>query len=111
MLYRNLGIIVMFIIALIAIEGYTLAESEDAPSNADIMEKTININGVKLVMVEIPAGEFLMGSSVPGYIEHEYPQHKVIISKPFYMGKYEVTQVQWTKVMGSNPSFFNEIEP
>jgi len=28
------------------------------------------------------------------------------IERPFYIGKYEVTQLQWTKVMGSNPSVF-----
>jgi sulfatase modifying factor 1 len=31
---------------------------------------------------------------------------KVIISKAFYIGKFEVTQAQWKKVMGSNPSAF-----
>jgi formylglycine-generating enzyme required for sulfatase activity len=36
----------------------------------------------------------------------ETPQHKVTISKPFYLGKYEVTQEQWTAVMGNNPSNF-----
>lgn len=30
----------------------------------------------------------------------------VTIAKPFYLGKYEVTQEQWTKVMGTNPSVF-----
>lgn len=30
----------------------------------------------------------------------------VSISKPYYLGKYEVTQGQWKKVMGSNPSHF-----
>ena len=28
------------------------------------------------------------------------------ITKPFYMGKYEVTQEQWENVMGGNPSHF-----
>jgi formylglycine-generating enzyme required for sulfatase activity len=52
-------------------------------------------------MVFIPAGEFMMGSE-----EHdpEKPVHKVAISKPFYLGKYEVTQEQWQAVMGTNPS-------
>ena len=36
----------------------------------------------------------------------EKPVHKVTITKPFYMGKYEVTQEQWEAVMGSNPSNF-----
>ena len=34
------------------------------------------------------------------------PAHKVTITKPFYLGKYEVTQEQWEAVMGSNPSHF-----
>jgi len=101
------SVIAISFLILVCLPGeYALAESEEAPSKAPPAEKTIDIDGVKLVMVEIPAGEFLMGSTFPGNIKHEYPQHKVIISKPFYLGKYEVTQMQWTKVMGNNPSFF-----
>jgi formylglycine-generating enzyme required for sulfatase activity len=37
---------------------------------------------------------------------HEGPQHRVRITEPFYMGKYEVTQQQWQAVMGNNPSEF-----
>jgi formylglycine-generating enzyme required for sulfatase activity len=36
----------------------------------------------------------------------EKPQHRVRITQPFYIGKYPVTQEQWTAVMGNNPSFF-----
>ena len=49
-------------------------------------------------MVFIPAGEFLMGDPAAG--------HRVRISSPFYIGKYEVTQQQWQPVMGNNPSYF-----
>lgn len=34
------------------------------------------------------------------------PGFKVQIKQTFYLGKYEVTQLQWKKVMGSNPSHF-----
>jgi formylglycine-generating enzyme required for sulfatase activity len=34
------------------------------------------------------------------------PVHKVTITKPFYLGKYEVTQEAWEAVMGNNPSHF-----
>jgi formylglycine-generating enzyme required for sulfatase activity len=34
------------------------------------------------------------------------PGFEVEIEKPFYIGKYEITQGQWKKVMGSNPSYF-----
>ncbi len=54
--------------------------------------------------VQIPAGEFMMGSD-NGRVD-EKPVHKVRISKAFEMGKYEVTQAQWEVVMGSNPSGF-----
>lgn len=61
--------------------------------------------GVKLEMVLIPAGKFMMGSpaSEKGRNENE-TQHEVTLTKPFYMGKYEVTQEQWQAVMGNNPS-------
>jgi hypothetical protein len=60
--------------------------------------------GVTMELVLIPAGEFLMGCEDGR--DNEKPVHKVIISKPFYMGKYEVTQEQYEKVMGTNPSDF-----
>ena len=56
--------------------------------------------GVKLEMVLIPAGSFTMGD------ERDKSAPKVTITKPFYLGKYEVTQEQWEAVMGSNPSHF-----
>ena len=75
--------------------------------------------GVKVTMVLIPAGEFMMGSGVSArevarlagldadkYFENEHPQHRVTIKKPFWMAKHEVTQAQWQAVMGRNPSDF-----
>ena len=52
--------------------------------------------GVSLEMVLIPAGKFVMGSP-----ENE-TQHEVTLTKPFYIGKYEVTQERWEAVMGEN---------
>ncbi|MFH1377559.1 MAG: SUMF1/EgtB/PvdO family nonheme iron enzyme, partial [Planctomycetota bacterium] len=60
--------------------------------------------GVTLELVLIPAGEFMMGSDDGE--DDEKPVHKVIISKPFYMGKFEVTQEQYEQVMDTNPSEF-----
>ena len=47
----------------------------------------------------------MMGSpaSEVGRVDNE-TQHEVTLTKPFYMGKYEVTQEQWQAVMGNNPS-------
>ena len=72
-------------------------------------ELTVDLGkGVKLEMVLIPAGEFLMGSpdSDKDASTDEKPQHRVRITKPFYLGKYLVTQEQWEAVMGNNPSHF-----
>jgi len=62
-------------------------------------------NGIKLEMILIPAGKFVMRSpeSEKGHSTHE-TQHEVTLTKSFYMGKYEVTQGQWKAVMGKNPS-------
>ena len=54
--------------------------------------------------VLIPAGTFKMGSDSGD--PDERPVRQVTMSKPFYMGKYEVTQGQWQAVMGNNPSLF-----
>jgi len=77
--------------------------------------------GVKMDLVLIPAGEFMMGSRdsaqeiarktghsnvKAGQFASEYPLHRVQITKPFYMGMYEVTQAQYERVMGTNPSVF-----
>src|ERR1700722_19485270 len=69
---------------------------------------TLDFGEVKWEGVLIPAGTFVMGS--PGgeaktdkeaAIEK---QHKVTFTEPFYLGKYELTQEQYTKVTGNNPS-------
>ena len=38
--------------------------------------------------------------------DNESPAHQVTLTNAFYMGRYEVTQAQWTATIGSNPSFF-----
>jgi formylglycine-generating enzyme required for sulfatase activity len=93
---------------LFALVGEIKAGDQD-PGNKDRLEpeKTISFDlggNVKLEMVLIPAGSFAMGDE-HGDAE-EKPVHKVAITKPFYLGKFEVTQEQWEAVMGGNPSHF-----
>jgi formylglycine-generating enzyme required for sulfatase activity len=59
-------------------------------------------SGIRLRLM--PAGGFEMGSNNGN--PDEKPVHRVKIEKPFYMGKYEVTQAQWKAIMGarSRPS-------
>jgi formylglycine-generating enzyme required for sulfatase activity len=81
-------------------------------------------NSLGMKLVRIPAGKFVMGSTKPErdavlgaitdrgardwqaqLMEQERP-HEVTISRPFYMGSYEVTQKQYRAVMGRDPSHF-----
>ena len=80
-----------------------------------------NSIGMKLVL--IPPGEFRMGSpkelieeelkahdNDQWYKDHlpgEGPQHRVRITRPFYLGMYVVTQQEYQRVMGTNPSEFS----
>jgi len=85
-----------------------LAEIETR-TNCSFGQKWIDLgNNVKMKLVLIPAGKFMMGSpkDEKGHQKEEAPQHEVIISKPFYMGIYTVTQEQYEQVMGKNPSKF-----
>ena len=64
--------------------------------------------GIEMLLV--PPGKFVMGMS-PGDTEtqdNEKPAHEVTITKAFYLGRTEVTQEQWMKVMGENPSKFQK---
>jgi len=62
-------------------------------------------DGVMMEFVWIPPGTFLMGSpaNTQGISKDETPQHEVIISKGFYIGRYEITQQQWVATMGTAP--------
>ncbi|MEB3342693.1 bifunctional serine/threonine-protein kinase/formylglycine-generating enzyme family protein [Okeania sp.] len=64
-------------------------------------------NGIKLEMVYIPGGSFLMGSpkNEKERDNSESPQHQVTL-QPFYMSKYPITQEQYQVIMGKNPSSF-----
>ena len=75
-------------------------------------------------MLLVPPGKFMMGASPsdelalelekfvaensPQFKYSERPQHEVTITKAFYLGRNEVTQEQWIKVMGENASLFQQ---
>jgi formylglycine-generating enzyme required for sulfatase activity len=74
-------------------------------SEAQPPKAITNSIGMKLVL--IPKGTLMMGSPIEeeGRENDEY-QHEVTISKDYYLGVYEVTQSQYERVIGKNPSFF-----
>ena len=61
-------------------------------------------NSIGMLLVPIPAGEFLMGSpeTEPGRGRNEV-QHQVTLTQPFLLAVHEVTQGQWQAVMGTTP--------
>ncbi len=61
-------------------------------------QRTLTVNlggGVTMAFVLIPGGSFMMGDG--------NEKHRVVLTQPFYMGKYEVTREQWLAVLGGNP--------
>lgn len=72
------------------------------------MPRLLN-NSIGMTFALIAPGQFLMGSpeGESGRRDHENPQHEVHITKPFYFGVLAVTQGQYEKVAGKNPSAFN----
>ena len=57
--------------------------------------------------VKVPGGSFRMGcvAADPNCQENENPAHLVPVDG-FWLGKHEVTQGQWKRIMGNNPSRF-----
>lgn len=77
------------------------------PPQRDLQQLTLPPtfrNRIGMDFVLIPAGEFHMGSEDGA--DDEKPVHLVRITRPFYLGTYQVTQSQWEAVMGDNPSRF-----
>ena len=69
---------------------------------------SFQLEGISYEMVKVPGGTFLMGSAAKpedkNYpLNYAQPQHEVVL-RPYSIGKTEVTQALWEKVMGSNPS-------
>jgi formylglycine-generating enzyme required for sulfatase activity len=67
-------------------------------------------NGTGIEMLLVPPGTFdmgcIQGSNSYGCFSFEQPVHTVTLTNAYYIGRYEVTQAQWTAKMGSNPSYF-----
>jgi formylglycine-generating enzyme len=77
------------------------APAAPVPTIAPPKGESFSIPDINLDMLWCKPGTFMMGSP-----EVAETQHKVTLTEGFYLGKHEVTQEQWEKVMGSNPSKF-----
>ncbi len=56
----------------------------------------VNVLGCRYVFSKVESGSFTMGENEEA--------HKVILSKPYYIGIHEITQEQWNSIMKTNPS-------
>jgi formylglycine-generating enzyme required for sulfatase activity len=75
----------------------------DARQRREVLASPPICNSIGIELKLIPAGSFTMGQ--PGGDSGETP-HRVTLTKPFYVGVYEVTNGQWRRVMGYVPSEF-----
>lgn len=81
-------------------------ENMKTPSNSPKLEATPKsfTNSVGMKMVLLPAGTFMMGSpSTEKDRDSDEVQHRVTLTKDFYIGTTEVTQSQWESVMATTP--------
>ncbi len=73
-----------------------------------VAEDGVIVNGIGMELKLIPAEKFRMGSPEDEVRRDEDElQHVVRITKPFYLGVHEVTQEQYERIMGINPSYFS----
>lgn len=79
----------------------TSAATPARPATTTAAPKRAVTTQAGIELVYIPAGVFQMGSSTSDQSD-EKPVHEVTISNGFYMGKYEVTQGEWERVMGTS---------
>ncbi|MDA0745730.1 MAG: formylglycine-generating enzyme family protein [bacterium] len=93
-------------LALCALLSLACGKIDPASSKGSGISETFVLpSGGAMEMQWIDPGMFRMGSpeDEEGRNASEGPQHEVTISQGFYIGKYEVTQAQWTQVMGTSP--------
>jgi len=97
------GCVCIVLLVTMSCRNITKSEVEVQPLPSNPQQGTVWENSIGMKLVRIQPGEFQMGSNDSHY---EKPIHAVRITKGFDMGVYEVTQEQYQKVMGTNPSHF-----
>ena len=84
-------------------------ETKRCPKQAQYFVEILG-DGVELAMVSIPGGQFAMGTQEElESSKDELPRHLVTV-KPFFMGKYPITQAQW-RAIASLPKIKHDLHP
>lgn len=81
-------------------------DTEEEP----VDEGLITVNGVEFRMILVEHGAFTMGAPLTeaSSLTNEKPQHKVTLTKDYWIGETPVTQELWQAVMGKNPSIHKD---
>jgi formylglycine-generating enzyme required for sulfatase activity len=96
-----------FFCIVVVVTLVTLADHAGHAQTKNDPPKTFT-NSIGMKFVWVPPGAFLMGSPKEEVQRHAKEiQHKVTLTKGFYMGVYTVTQEEYEKVMDKNPSYFS----
>ena len=94
-----------------AVKAAAQADSDRAAAAKQaraLLDKDAVVNSIGMKLKLLPASEFTMG--LPNVLfPDEQPPHQVTLSRPFYLGVYEVTQAEYQQVMGKNPSKFKGV--
>jgi len=91
---------VLIIVVFVTMTGWSFAGQDTGRYPGATWEDPLT----GIVFVWVPAGSFMMGSMDGDW--DEQPVHEVVLSKGFWISRYEVTQAQWERFMQSNPSKF-----
>lgn len=94
-----------FLVITIAFISFLCGHSDAAEEGGKALKDPVT--GMEFVFVK--GGCFQMGDTFGDGDSDEKPVHEVCIDD-LYMGKYEVTQAEWQKVMGNNPSYFKNCD-
>ena len=101
---KNLfGIVIIMVLGLVGCSYEAPQQSKKQPVKIEVTanEAEAIVAALEKDMVLIPAGKFQMGP--PG------EEHEVTLTKPYYMGKYEVTQEQWV-ALGCKILAFSKVQ-
>jgi formylglycine-generating enzyme required for sulfatase activity len=107
----------LWVLAVLNLGALAQTPASAVPEASSAEPATTYVSKSVGTMRLIPAGTFTMGCKpgrddvAGGCLGWESPPHMVTLTKGFYMMEHEVTQAEWSAVMGGNPSLFTSCGP
>jgi eukaryotic-like serine/threonine-protein kinase len=101
-------IIVVLALGLAAWRGWLGRTKDTRPTPREGPAPQEFINSLGMRLVRIKPDTFVMGSPQEEKgRNNDEDAHPVTITRPFYLGVFEVTQAEYEQLMGTNPSWFS----